>query len=264
MRQLAAPVVVRTIDPPPSEWSRYSRDLNLGLTQSLDAVAEGVSLARQITEEALSLLADGVGDGDLSDFFGSRASLPFIRELEGQGIISAQNRGRLLRSDGLLSDEGKSLAIRQISAAVLPDADLLELVGAGLRNALARSAPWWMVAAANRGEWDIRHPVEKAIRDLLAARAQNLPIRRHFQQVGIFERPHSADDPIAMRLLVLLDKLGDKPAVFSRVARAFASEAQLYGGAQATLLAPRDAIQSLDEAARTAKVDLAAEVEALR
>lgn len=265
IRRLREPIIVRTIDPPPEEYPRLVRDLNQGLTQSMDVIAEGVSLARQMPREALEILAQALGNGDseLGEFFGSRASLPFLAALERGGIITAQNRGRLVRSDGLLTEDGRALAIRQIGASVLPDADLLELMGAELRQALARSAPFWLAAAAHGGEWDIRPALERAVRDLLAARAAGLSVRRYFQQADLFSPPHSHRRPMPLRLLVLLDKLGGKPAVLARVARFFASEAQLHSGRQATLLPPKTALEALDEAARLGSVDLPRDVDHL-
>jgi hypothetical protein len=261
VRKFRQPIVVRTIDPPRDAWPRYVRDLNQGLTQSMDVIAEGVSLARQLPREALDSLAVGLSEGgELGEFFGSRASLPFVAALERGGIITQQNRGRLVASNGLLTEDGRTLAIRQLSASVLPDADLLELAGAELRQALARSAPFWLAAAAHGGEWDVRPPLERAMRDILAARAAELSLRRYFQQADFFSPPNSHKHPMALRLLVLLDKLGSKPAVLARVARFFAGEASMHSGRQASLLAPKEATEALDEAGRQAKLDLAKEI----
>lgn len=265
VKRFRAPIVVRTVDPPASEYARYVRDLNQGLTQAMDVLAEGVSLARQMPAEALEALANGLaGDGELGEFFASRVSLPFIAALERGGIVTAQNRGRLLRtSDGLLTEEGRALAIRQISASILPDADLLELMGAELRQALARTAPFWLAAAAHGGEWDVRPPLKRAVLDLLAARNANLTLRRFFQQVDFFQPPHTHHHPMGLRLLVLLDKLGGKPAVFARVARFFAGEADMYSGRQASFLAPKAPVVALDDAGLQAKIDLPAELRGL-
>ena len=260
------PIIVRTIDPPPAEYVRLVRDLNQTLTQSMDVIAEGVSLARQMPAAALEILAQSLGSGDteLGEYFSSRASLPFIAALERGGIITAQNRGRLVRTDGLLTDDGRALAIRQIGASILPDADLLERMGAELRQALARSAPFWLAAAASGDAWDVRPALASAVRDLLAARAADLSPRRFFQQVDFFNPPASHNNPMALRMLVLLDKLGGKPAVLGRVAKYYASEAAQHGR-QATLLAPVSPPEALDQAAGSqAKLDLAREIGALR
>lgn len=265
VRRFRSPIVVRTVDPPRSEWPRYVRDLNQGLTQVMDVLAEGVSLARQLPPDALEALAAGLADGgELGEFFASRSSLPFIQALERGGIITQQNRGRLVASNGLLTEDGRALAIRQLAAAVLPDADLLELAGPELRQALARSAPFWLAAAAHGGEWDVRPPLQRAVRDLLAARAADLALRRFFQQADLFQPPHSHNHPIALRMLVLLDKLGGKPAVLARVARYFSTEASMHSGHQRTLLAPKTVAVALDEAGAQGKVDLAKEIGVLR
>lgn len=278
----------RRYDRDRAEWPRYVRDLNQGLTQVMDVLAEGVSapraaacgtvchiqvregicgaqsLARQLPAAALDALASGLADGgELGEFFNSRASLPFIHALEHGGIVTQQNRGRLVASNGLLTEDGRTLAIRQLAAAVLPDADLLELVGPELRQAFARSAPFWLAAASHGGEWDVRPPLQRAVRDLLAARAADLTMRRFFQQADMFEPPHSHRHPVALRMLVLLDKLGGKPAVLARVARYFATEAAMHSGRQATLLQPKHPTVALDEAGAQGKVDLPKEIGAL-
>jgi len=272
VRRFKQPMIVRVIDPPREEWSRYVRDLNQGLTQVMDAITESVSLARQMPQGALDALAEGLGDGeDLSTFFTQQASRGFVRALEAGGLITTQNRGRMLHPSGLLNEDGQALAIRQLSAAVLPHADLLEFAGAETRKALARSAPYWLAAASHGGDWDLRPSIELAMRDLIKAKAEQaadpgrFSLRKLFLQVDLFNPPQTKGHAFALRMLVLLAALADKPAVFAKLAKEFASDAAMFSGRTGTLLAPKTAMQSLEECAARVKIgkkpiDLAAEV----
>lgn len=89
------------------------------------------------------------------------------------------------------------------------------------------------------------------------------PLSVEFQQADFFNPPHTHKHPIGLRLLVILDKLGGKPAVLARVARFFASEAAMHSGRQASLLAPKEPVDALDDAATQGKLDLRRELAAL-
>lgn len=253
------PAIVRVIDVPRKEWPSFVRRLNQGLTQSMDSLAEGVSLARQLDGESLKSLAGGLAGGevDLGDFLQSRASLPLIAALRRATIITSTNEGRLLRpADGLLTEDGRTLLTRQLGAAVVADADLLELLGPELRAALSRSAPYWLSAASAGGDWDVRPAMLAAAKDLQAARAAGRKVRAWYAQQDIFSPPATRDSPQGQRMLVLLEALGGKPAVFSRIARQFASEAAMFGGSQASMLAPKSPEEAIDDAAQLAGVDM--------
>lgn len=248
VKKFRQPTIVRVIEAPRDQWVRLVRDLNQTLTQSMDVIAEGVSLARQMPPELLGILADNVGEGELGPFYDSRASLPLIHALERAGVITTSNRNRILGPNGLLNDEGKVLITRQISAAVLPDADLLEYLGPQLRGTLARSAPHIIAAAAAGGEWDVRPALARAVQDLLGSRARDLTVKQLFGQVDFLNPPATHRHPMGLRLLVLLDRLGGKPLVFSRVFKYFATESQL-GRSQQSLLQAKTPTAALDEAA---------------
>lgn len=256
VKKFTDPVVVRVIEAPRDQWSRFVRDLNQTLTQSMDVITEGVSLARQMPAEVLDILADNVGDGDLPAFYESRSSLPLIHSLERAGVITTSNRNRILDPiSGLLNDEGKALVTRQISAAVLPDADLLEFVGPQIRSTLARAAPSIIAAAAAGGEWDVRPPFARAARDLVVARTRDLSVKQFYRQVDFVDPPATLRHPMGLRLLVILDRLGGKPLVFSRVFGYFLSESRQTGG----LFKSATPLATLDEAAKNiGKIDLVA------
>ncbi|MFY0539985.1 hypothetical protein [Nannocystis pusilla] len=128
------------------------RALNTSLTQSLDATAESVAIARQLPEEALQILALALAqdDMDLGEFLKSERSRPFVQALQRVSIITSQNANRLL-AGGLLSDKGRELLVPALYASIVPDADLLDAASTELRNALARSAPYWLAASAYGG-----------------------------------------------------------------------------------------------------------------
>lgn len=245
------PVVVRTITPPRNEWAKYSRDLNAGLTQALDTTAEAVSLARLVTPSMLSVLSRGLEGGrELGEYLRSKDSLPLIGELEREGVITSTTRGRLVEN-GLLSKAGRELLIRQFSATMVPDADLLEGLGAAIRNSLARSAPYWMAAAAQGGDWDMRPAFTAAAHDLVAARHAGLAVKDYLRQLSLTNPPQTLGSKMGAMALKILDKYGRSPLKLTRIAKSFASDAELHGGTQVTLLAPLPADESLANALRS-------------
>lgn len=251
------PVVVRVVSLGEDNWKKAVRDFNTSLTFALDLVTESAAIASQLQPEVFEVLARGLAEdeSDLGEYLASRRSVPLIEALRRSHVITANNQSRLLRSDGLLSTQARELFVAALGAAVVGDADLLEHAGAEIRNALARSAPYWLAASAFGGGWDVRVPMRLAIRDLLAVRNSGLPLRRWRQQTSMFEAPKTADDPMGQRLLVILDQRSG-PVQLSRIAKAFAGDAAMFGGRQQTLVEPRSAIAAIEAAAKASKLDL--------
>lgn len=230
------PIVVRVVDVVDGALPRLVRDLNQSTTQSMDATAEAVSAARVMPAAALEAIANGLGeDEDLSEFLASNRSKPLIAALTSSGVITSANRGRLLNHQGLLSEDGRRLVIAQLAAALVQDAATLEDLGQ-LRQSLARSAPWWLAASAT-GNYDVRRAFTKAAKDLRDVRRSGMTLATWHRQSGLFSKPHTDGDPLAQAALELMDAVGSKPVIFSKIARRYRQLASALGSAPLLLAA---------------------------
>lgn len=249
VRSIKDPIVVRVVDAPRSEWPRLVRDLNVGLTQTMDATTEAVAQARHFPPDVVKLLAAGLADAEIGEWLRSRASLPLVGALERSGFLTRANRGRYLTKEGLLSAEARTALERQLLAALVPDAALLDRLGAEVRGTLTRSAPFWLAAAAAGGSWDVRGALLAAVKDLAELRSDGQCLAQ-WEQQGSFIPRATRKGTTGETLLQLLDLAGGKPVVFTKIARQFYQDSA--GGG---LFGSKDPIQALTEAAATVAVN---------
>lgn len=247
VKAIKDPVVVRVIDAPRSEWPRLVRDLNVSLTQAMDAATEAVAQARHFPPDVVKILAGGLADAEIGDWLRSRASLPLVGALERSGFLTRANRARYLK-DGLLSADARTALERQLVAALVPDAALLERLGPEVNNALTRSAPFWLGAAAAGGGWDVHQPLRAALQDLAELRSDKQCLAQWQQQSSMVPRS-TRRGTIGETLLQVLDLAAGKPVVFTRIARAFYA-ASTGGG----LFGSKDPMAALVDAANEANV----------
>lgn len=249
VRSIKDPIVVRVVDAPRSEWPRLVRDLNVGLTQAMDATTEAVAQARHFPPDVVKLLAAGLADAEIGEWLRSRASLPLVGALERSGFLTRANRGRYLTKDGLLSAEARTALERQLLASLVPDAALLDRLGAEVRGTLTRSAPFWLAAAAAGGSWDVRAALLAAVKDLAELRSDGQCLAQWEQQGSLIPRA-TRKGTTGETLLQLLDLAGGKPVVFTKIARQFYQDSA--GGG---LFGSKDPIQALTEAAAAVSVN---------
>ena len=256
IESVQTPVVVRTIETshPPSraELRELVRLLNIPLTQTLDLRSETVAEAQRLSGDALDVLAVALAspDATLRDYLSSRDSRTFAGALRRAGILTDNNAKRLLTADGF-SEDGKIFVERLLTAALIPDAVLLDAAGGQLLGTLARSAPW-LLSAATAGEgWDLRPALRAAVADYVELRAAGMPsVSAYLRQSRIDGPPHVEGTPRAVELLELLHEVSGKPLAFARFARRYAEIAQAHPTAQGGLFAAekRTPEQALREA----------------
>lgn len=228
---LSDPVVVRVIQTPDVSAPQFQRAaqelvrlLNVPLTQSLGVRAESVAESRRLTDEVLEILSVALSDSSLAEYLASRASRSLVDALRRAGILTERNAGRLLNPDGLFSEDGKRTVERLITAAVIPDAALLDRLGSGTVATLAAGAPWILSAAASGNEWDLRKPLRAAAQDLADLRGRDIEsVDGFLRQGGFFGKPATADSPEGQSLLRLLFDLARQPTRFRAFARRFAA-----------------------------------------
>lgn len=133
VRGIQRPVLVRVVkvqDHEPKTLAILVRRYNESASQGLDAKAQAVGEARRMDEASMAILGDLLlDDTTLTEFLTSRASVPFVESLRAAGILNQRNASTLLGSDGLFNDDGRQLVERILTAAIIPEPNLLEDMG---------------------------------------------------------------------------------------------------------------------------------------
>lgn len=196
--QFEKPVLVRKIDAEPERCAYYSNVLNKAFTQSVDTNTEAVSLARQITPEAIEDLARIMEESEaetLSQLWQSiKAQRAIISLMRRARIITDQNQNQFLDRNGDLDDKGKLILERVFLAAILDDTDTIEAA----RNYTAqilRVAPMLLQTKKLPAEWNIIPLVRDAIRLEYERRAANMP-KANFVKQATFERPDGVNGSV--------------------------------------------------------------------
>jgi hypothetical protein len=259
---LPDPVVVRVVSPAASGGAAQKRELqelvrllNVPLTQSLDVRAESVAESRRLSDEVLDILSVALdGDISLAEYLSSPASRTLASALRRSGILTDRNAGRLLSPSGdSFSEDGKRFVERLLLAALIPDVQILDRLDGRIRESLARSAPWWLSAAAGGTDWDLRPALAAAAADLIAMRREGAPsVDAYLRQVRMGEPAAITGVPLGEPVLRLLAQAGTRPTALTQVARSLANASRLHPSAQGNLLA-EEKLSPAEALARAAK-----------
>lgn len=259
---IADPVVVRVVETSPPEDLGRKRELqelvrllNVPLLQGLSARSESIAEAKRLSDEVLDVLSVALPeDVTLAEYLSSPASRTLIGALRRSGAVTDRNAGRLLvRTGDSFSEEGKRFVERLLLAALIPHEETLDHLDGRIREALARSAPYWLSAAAGGPDWDLRPALAAAARDLIAVRAADTSVQAYLRQGQLGGgAPNVAGVPQGEAVLQLLDSAGTRPTALVKVARAYAASSRLHPSAQGSLLAEEklSPAQALARAAR--------------
>ena len=273
VRSFSDPVVVRVLGIPEGmtrakrkqHLQQLVRQLNVALTQELDDRTGAVALARQLDEGVLEILASALDeDTSLAEYLSRRDSAALTQELLRAGILSQRNLSRYIgRDSGVYTDEGKRLVEKVLAAALVPDAGLLDLLGATIHQGLARAAPWLLAAANSGAEWDLRSAMQAAARDLGLLRAAGLRSVADFLSQGVLLKAESHASEVVTHAKVLLYALHELSAVkLGRLAQQFAIDARHNSSDQGSLFESERVLpaQALLHAARSVGLSLPAEL----
>lgn len=237
VERIEQPVIVRVLRAPGQDLVRLVRLLNIPLTQGLDAVGE----ARRLSGGVLQVLAAALSeDQTLAEYLSSADSRALVDELKRSEVITARNVKRYLDDRGLLNPDGRQMVERLLAAALLPDAPLLDDLGSGTQNVLARGAPYLLAASTSGPEWDLRSALRAAAKDLVELRRQGAhSVSEYLRQGALLpdKQPAIEGVPLGRELLEILYALGQKPLVFARFAQAYARAAAQNPAGQGALFA---------------------------
>ncbi len=252
------PVVVRVIETEKPlnrrELQELVRVLNIPLSQALDIRSESVAEAQRLSPEIFDILATALAEPDssLRDYLSSRDSRTLAAALRRAQILTDNNAKRYLTVDSF-SEDGKTFVERLLTAALVPDAALLDRAGPQLLGTLARSAPWLLSAAAAGADWDLRPALVAAVRDLHALRRAGAPSVDFYLRQSAIEPPAVLSVTHGPALLQLLFDTAGKPLALARFARRYAELAAAHPSAQGGLFAAEklSPAQALEQALST-------------
>lgn len=257
VEQFDQPMLVRTIKvDDPRDFPSWSRRLNVSLSVQLDGTRLAVSRARIVPQAALDELAASMDDDEtLVSFLSAQRSRRFVQALQQSGVIDGRASSTYLQDDGLLNQQGRDLVADLLVAVLVPDAGLIEAYGRGPVGTLARAAPYLVRAASDGGDWDLREPLRKAVRDRVSMKRHGFTTVDSFlAQGGLFgmdprgDQPQSRGDARATALLRVLEALDGSPVKLGKFARAFVELSAANPRAQGALFAaekiePAEALQ---------------------
>ena len=164
VKGMKRPVLVRVLEATPKDLRALGHDLNTQLGNMQDAIRTAVAESSRITPQLAEQLAEVDPDTSWSTWL--RAN-PNVRAAIQQAIPSGF-RSAFFDKRGDLTESGQTWLSWALLARLVPDADLIELMGAGLRQSLTYGAPYALGAASAGGAWDVRPHMPSALRILSA------------------------------------------------------------------------------------------------
>lgn len=249
---MTAPALVRVVEAGAERWRDLSRKLNEAQTQEKDVNADAVSLSYRVSAETLAeLAAHTEGDETLTAFLSSTRARGFVRRLVLDGVITQQASGRLLAGSEL-SEEGRNVVLRVLVATLLPDATLIERIGAARRELVARVAP--ALLRARKEGHDLAPALKAALEDVADADARGLSVAQLAAQSSMFadltDTRARTPEAVALR-----DLLTGPAGRFVRVLRRFGTLARDNPAGQGTMFQPPASTADLLTAAIAAEKD---------
>lgn len=136
-----------------------------------------------------------------------------------------------------LSDETTG---QDLAGALVPDARLLDQLGPKTRETIARGAPYFLAAAVQGAEWDLRPAFRAAARDLILMRANDVPSVKDYLRQGSLlgdVRPAIVGVDHGQAVLEVLRQLANAAAKFGKLAKLYARSAAQNPRGQSALFA---------------------------
>lgn len=244
---MTAPVLVRVVEAERGRWRDLSRALNEGQTQEKSESVDAVSLSHRLSDGTLRLLGEAVDDDEtLGAFLASARARGVVAGLWRDGVITQQTGGRYLSGHDL-TEAGRDLVARVIVAKLLPDAVLLDEIGPGTRETIARAAP--ALVGARAAGHDVTDALQDALGDLVDARKRGLSLAQIEAQGSMFALTATrARGREAVALRSLLDGPARRAVRALRIFGRLAQESPAAQGGLPGMDTPRDTAALLDAA----------------
>lgn len=201
------PQLYREIDPTyfaTADVQRLIRDFNNPSTAKLTVGERAMSLARNVSPEALNLISTKIGkhgeDGSVAQALTSDGP-EIINKLIADGLITNQERPELFDDNGAVNEKGRSLVRDILIGKMFRDGDQLTTTRPSLKGKLERIASRYQRVENDPAlaDFHIAGTLHDAI-DLLneaAARGTNR-LELVYQQESLLEAPRFSDEAIGL------------------------------------------------------------------
>lgn len=164
-----SPILVRVVDRPmnEAEMKKASIDYNREATHGKTIQEQGVSGAKNVSEQALNAFTEGIGeDQSIDQFLNSDKSADFITLLLKDNAIPPEKKNEFVKPGGTVTDQGRTLVKSILRGMVIDDHRVLTNAPEDVLEKLDRCLPTLAELKAKKGgDW---HRIVPAVKDAVA------------------------------------------------------------------------------------------------
>ncbi len=227
--RMKRPVLVRQIVEDLPDAQAAITDFNKVGTAELRQAERAIADSRRVTAKTLEEITTRIEqqgpEATLTQALSGDAR-PIVERMVDDGVITNQEKPRILNQDGSLTAEGKARVSRLMIGRLFEDARQFDDTPADLRGKLER-----IVAPLTKTEgvegWDLTGATKEAVSLLEEARRRDLNIDDLVEQRGMFGPTEHSEPAIA-----IARKLQGKPTEAARAFRQYAAETELGASRQ--------------------------------
>ena len=232
VRRMERPILVREIIEDLPDPQAAITDFNKVGTAELRIAERAIADSRRVSLETLEAITRRIEEegpeGTLAKALEGDAR-PLVERLVDDGVITTQEKPRLLNANGTLTQEGKARISRLLLGRLFEDARHFDETAPSLRNKLERIiAP--LVRVEGIEGWDITEHVKQAVRIADEAQKRDMSVDELVSQGALFGDRGYSDQAIAIARV-----LERKPTLVARSFRQYAAEADLSRAEQGML-----------------------------
>ena len=169
-----------------AQLAKAVRRLNVALTNAIDDTALGVSQARQLSPSTLAGIGELLaGEGTLRERLREEPRA-FLRLLEGDGIVTPQNRSEWVTASGGLTEAAKDRIEAMFVGRVLGNADRVRSTTPALMGKLERAIPFVVRVAARNPSYDVSPQLNRAVDLINDANTRGQELEQVLSQESLF------------------------------------------------------------------------------
>jgi hypothetical protein len=223
-RDMEHPTLTREVLSP-HDPQRAITDFNKTGTAELATAERAITDSKRLSQHTADYLASRIEEqgpnGTLAQALEGSGGRDIVNRLVDDGVITTQEKPKLLNADGSMTPEGKTRISRLMSGRFFNDATELEAAPADLRAKLDRVvAP--LARLAGREDWDLTPAVKEAVSLVRDAQAHGQPVDDLVRQNGLFGGSDYSGEAVA-----IARKLEGKPTEIARAFRQYANDEAL-------------------------------------
>lgn len=206
------PVLVRIVEgltatSSRAELAKASSRYNEGLTAAMDERAKAISVSRRLSPQTIEQIGGAlVEDTTLREAMRADPRR-FIRALEADGLITAQNRASLATANGDLTEAGRMLVEGAFLGLVVQTPERFNATAPAILAKLERAIPALVRISVRGNGHDLIPTVQAAVDLLNHARVAGLTADEYSRQGSLTE---AAPTEKVRRLAVLLEQRGPR------------------------------------------------------